>query len=755
MAQHRANSAPTRDPKHDPSHACIEPAPGRARVLLPLPLSGAYTYAVPEGPALAPGDYVVAPLGARELVGVVWDAPAEHETPVPTAKLKPVAGKLDLPPLPAEHRRFVDWVAGYTLAPPGAVLRMTLSSPGALEPPKPVKRVIRPPLPLPEDLNLTPARRRVLSAAEDGFAWTQAELAREAGVGVGVVKGLIGAGVLEEVLLEPRLPPGAPDPHLPGPTLSKAQATAAAALAEKVADGYSATLLDGVTGSGKTEVYFEAVAAALKAGRQVLVLLPEIALSAQWLERFTRRFGARPVEWHSDLKSSERRLAWRAVAEGRARVVVGARSALFLPYPALGLIVVDEEHEGAFKQEDGVIYHARDMAVVRSTLGKFPVVLASATPSLESLVNVEAGKYAELHLPDRHGGALLPAVELIDLRRTPPKRDPDIGVTWLAPPLVTALEETLTDGAQALLYLNRRGYAPLTLCRACGHRFECPDCSAWLVEHRFLGALVCHHCGYSLRPPEQCPACGAEDALTPIGPGVERLAEEVAQRFPAARVALMSSDSIQGPAAAAELVRQVQAHEVDIVIGTQLAAKGHHFPLLTLVGVVDGDLGLKGGDLRAGERTYQLLHQVAGRAGRADRPGRVLIQTYQPDHPVMQALASGERDRFLAVEAELRREAGWPPFGRLAALIVSAPDAGQADAACRQLARAAPRREGLQVLGPAEAPMAVLRGRHRRRFLVKARRELPLQQLLRSWLGSVKLPSAVKPYVDIDPYSFW
>ncbi|WP_119167140.1 primosomal protein N' [Algihabitans albus] len=757
MAERRATSAPIserEDPADRPAGLGDPAQPRRLRVLLPLPLSGAFSYSVPPGLELSPGDIVTVPLGRRDVVGVAWDS-APEEDGVPVGKLKPVVARLDLPPLPDAHRRFIDWVAGYSLAPPGAVLRMSLSSPGALTPPKPVRRVLhsgRPPL---DCLKLTPARRRALAAAEDGFARSQAELARTAGVGVGVVKGLIEAGALDEVEIVPRLGIGEPNWQHQGPALSPDQASAAADLRAKVDSGFSVTLLDGVTGSGKTEVYFEAVAAALAAQRQVLVLLPEIALSAQWLERFAARFGTPPVAWHSDLKSSARQLTWRAVADGRARVVVGARSALFLPYPELGLIVVDEEHEAAFKQEDGVIYHARDMAVVRAHLGDFPIVLASATPSLESLVNVQTDKYSELRLPNRHGGAELPQVELIDLRRDPPRRDPEIGTSWLSPPLLQALEETLQSGAQALLYLNRRGYAPLTLCRACGHRFECPSCSAWLVEHRFLGRLVCHHCGYGMRVPEACPACGEVEALTPIGPGVERLAEEVSARFPAARTQIMSSDSLQGPADAAELIRRIQAHELDIVIGTQLAAKGHHFPLLTLVGVIDADLGLKGGDLRAGERTYHLLHQVAGRAGRAERPGRVLIQTYDPDHPVMQALVEGDRDRFLALEAEQRQIGGWPPFGRLAALILSAPDPDVVDQAARLVARSAPTLPGLRVLGPAEAPLAVLRGRHRRRFLIKARRDLPLQRLLRRWLTGLDLPNSVRLATDIDPYSFW
>jgi primosomal protein N' (replication factor Y) len=543
-----------------------------------------------------------------------------------------------------------------------------------------------------------------------------------------------------------------PDWRRPGVALTPDQRAAADALAGRVrAGGFAATLLDGVTGSGKTEVYFEAVAAALAAGRQVLVLLPEIALSAQWLDRFAARFGTRPAEWHSDLTQARRRRTWRAVASGEARVVVGARSALFLPFADLGLIVVDEEHEGAYKQEDGVVYHARDMAVVRAHLGRIPIVLVSATPSLETVVNAEAGRYDRLHLPERVGGAVLPHIDPVDLRAAPPPRG-----RFLSPALADALTATLAAGEQSMLFLNRRGYAPLTLCRRCGHRLQCPHCTAWLVEHRLTGRLKCHHCGHEAVLPSQCPSCAAEASFVACGPGVERIAEEAAALLPEARLAVMASDLIHGPAEAEALVRRVAAHEVDLVVGTQLVAKGHHFPLLTLVGVVDADLGLAGGDLRAGERTYQLLHQVAGRAGRAERPGRVLIQTYQPDHPAMRALADGDRDRFLALEAEERRSGGWPPFGRLAALIVSAPEAGMADEACRRLARRAPRAgEALRVLGPAEAPMAILRGRHRRRFLVKAARSVPLQKALAAWLASVDLPNAVKLQVDIDPYSFW
>ena len=716
----------------------------RIAVLLPLPLAGAYDYHV-GADSLAPGDFVQVPLGGRDVVGVVW---GDGDGRLPEARLRPVSRRLAARAMPEATRAFVDWVAGYTLSAPGAVLKMAMSVPAALEP-APGHLAVRLAAATPV-IKETAARRKVLDTAAGLPPLSVADLAREAGVGPGVVKGLLEAGALEAITM-PRPPVfQRPDLDRPGAELSPGQREAADALVTALDGGFSVALIDGVTGSGKTEVYFEAVAAALARGRQALVLLPEIALSAQWLGRFAKRFGVRPAEWHSDLGDARRRETWRAVAEGEAQVVVGARSALFLPFPRLGLIVVDEEHDGAYKQEDGVSYHARDMAVVRGRLGGFPVALASATPALETLANIQAGRYRRLHLPDRHAGASMPETIAIDLRRTPPARG-----AWISPPLVAALEETFAAGEQAMLYLNRRGYAPLTLCRSCGHRLQCLHCTAWMVEHRAAGRLLCHHCGHSIRLPPKCPACEAEDSFAACGPGVERVAEEAAARFPQIRMAVMTSDTCSGPHAAAEFVRQVSDHEIDLLVGTQIVAKGYHFPMLTLVGVIDADLGLEGGDLRAGERTYQVLSQVSGRAGRAERPGRVFLQTYQPNHPVIQALGNGDRDGFIAREADLRRDANMPPFGRLAALILSGPDSALLDAFAARLSKAAPRLDGFEVLGPAPAPMALLRGKHRRRFLVKAPRTLPLQATLRDWLARVEAPRGIRVQVDVDPYSFF
>ncbi len=735
------------------SSAAVRPLiADRVSVLLPLPLAGAYDYGLPEGMRLAPGEFVVAPLGRRALVGVVWDGPLGETgaAPVPRERLREIEEVLPAPPMPQTLRRFIEWVASYTVAPWGAVLRMAISAPAALMPPKPILACRSAEAPLEAfALKLTPARARIVRLLADASERTVAEIAREAEVGAGVVRQMLAAGALEQVELSPPPPFDTPQPDRPGLPLSPAQQEAAIALRATIGGGYSATLLDGVAGSGKTEVYFEAIAAALAAGRQTLVLLPEIALSAQWLQRFERRFGARPAAWHSDLTQAERRATWRAVAEGSARLVVGARSALFLPLPELALIVVDEEHEGAYKQEDGVHYHARDMAVVRAHLAGLPVILVSATPSLETLVNVEAGRYRRVHLPDRHGGATPPKVEAIDLRgeRPPPR-------SWLAPRLREALAETLAAGEQGLLYLNRRGYAPLTLCKACGHRLSCPNCTAWLVEHRLAGRLQCHHCGHSVALPSRCPACAAEASLLAYGPGVERVAEEVRFLFPDARLEMLASDTVSGPAALGALIERMEKREIDVLIGTQIVAKGHHFPDLTLVGVIDADLGLAGGDLRAAERTFQLLSQVAGRAGRAERPGRVFVQTYDPAHPVIAALIDGDRDRFIAEELEARRLAGMPPFARLAALIVQAREANLADALALKLGKTRPRGEGIEVLGPAPAPFAVLRGWHRRRLLLRTRRDIAPQPLIRRWLAEVKVPSAARLAIDIDPHSF-
>jgi primosomal protein N' (replication factor Y) len=719
----------------------------RARVLLLNAALGPLDYRVPAGMAVEPGSIVVAPLGPRQLLGVVWEP--EHmpsDTEVGDNRLRPLLAAADAPPLRAPLRRLVEWTAGYYLAPPAAVLRMTLASTSALEGARTAVEY-RPTGTLPP--RLTPQREQALERIGERQGLIR-ELVAAADVSDAVIRGLVKSGALEAVEVDIDSPFPVPDPDHDVPALSPDQQAAAEALvADVAAHRFQPTLLDGVTGSGKTEVYFEAVAEAIRQGRQCLVLLPEIALTEPFLKRFAARFGCEPVAWHSGLRSSQRRRAWRAIAGGEARVAVGARSALFLPYANLGLIVVDEAHETSFKQEDGVHYHARDVAVMRGKFEDCPVVLASATPAIETRHQVELGRYAELQLPGRFGAAEMPTIEPIDLIGTPPERG-----RWLAPQLVAAMDATLGRGEQVLLFLNRRGYAPLTLCRTCGHRFQCPNCTAWMVEHRLTRRLACHHCGHVEPVPRACPECAGEDTLVACGPGVERIADEVALLFPAAKTAVVTSDTIWSPAKAAEFVGRMEAGDIDIVVGTQLVTKGYHFPNLTLVGVVDADLGLEGGDLRAAERTFQQIRQVSGRAGRGDKPGHVFIQTHSPQARVMQALITGDADAFYDAETEARREAGAPPFGRYAAIIVSSEDRTCAHEAALLVGRAAPRVDGMQVYGPAPAPLAMLRGRHRYRLLVHARRALDVQDVIRDWLGALDWPAKARVTVDIDPYNF-
>jgi len=659
----------------------------RVQVLLPYPFDRSYDYAMPENMILKEGDYVRVPFGRKESIGVIWSL--ESKDDIDPKKIKLIEKKYDFPPMLKVQHKFIEWVAKYTMADLGSVLKMSLSSEAALEPPKKAR------------LKIAPCQ-------------------------------------IDEI----------PQNTL---ILSEEQKKSAKALQEIVsAKKHRAVLLDGVTGSGKTEVYFEAIAQALNQGKQVLVLLPEIFLSAQFLERFERRFGVRPAVWHSDITPAQKRLVWSGVAKGETRVVVGARSALFLPYAELGLIIVDEEHETSYKQEEGVLYNARDMAIVRSHLENFPIVLVSATPSLETMCNVKEEKYDYLYLPSRYAGATLPEIHIIDLKKDKPSRG-----KFISPILEKALLDNFEAKEQSLLFLNRRGYAPLTLCRTCGYRFQCPSCSAWLVEHKRYKVLQCHHCGFKRKISKICPECENEESLVACGPGVERIAEELDILIPDARVVILASDIVTSPKMIGELIKQIENHEIDIIIGTQIIAKGHHFPELTCVGIIDADLGLSGGDLRAGERTFQLLNQVSGRAGRGEKSGNVYLQTYMPDQMVIHALAENNRDKFLDVELRERARATMPPHGKLASLIISSKNDEALDSFCQSLAQKAPRFNDIKILGPAPAPMEFLRGQHRRRFLIKAEKNIHIQGFIKEWLALESPPSNIKLKVDIDPQSFY
>lgn len=715
-------------------------------VIVPVALEGPFTYRVPEGMEVEPGSLVRVPFGPRQIVGCVWDGAVPPG--VGDNRLRDIECVFDVPPLTASLRRFIDWIAHWYLMPRGSVFRMVVRVPEALEAERPLPGVA---LVGPRPERLTPARHRVLALFDEGQAWTRGGLAASAAVSSSVIDGLIKAGVLAPVEIPPPRAVFPPEPDYLEVALTPDQTVAADALLSAVSEGrFAVSLIDGVTGSGKTEVYLEAVAAAVKAGRQVAILLPEIALTGQFLARFEARFGARPAEWHSDVPPRQRARVWRGVATGEVDVVVGARSALFLPFQRLGLVVVDEEHDSAYKQEDRVPYNARDMAVVRGHLGGFPVVLASATPSIESRANADQGRYRRLVLPSRVGEGRLPRIDVIDLRNSKPAPG-----RFLAPALTRVAEQTLDAGRQVMFFLNRRGYAPLTLCRSCGHRFQCPNCTTWMVEHRFRNQLMCHLCGHNEPTPTSCPACGDVESLVPVGPGVERIAEEVAETFPGRHVLVLSSDLPGGTRRLKLELDAVAKGEADIVIGTQLVAKGHNFPFMAMVGVVDADLGLGHGDPRAAERTYQMLAQVTGRAGRFEAEGRALIQTRAPEHPVIQAIARADAEGFYRREMDERRQVGLPPFGRLAAVLVTAETRAAAAAHANAFAQARPTDDEVHVFGPAEAPIAVIRGQHRFRLLAQAPRAFDLQGFLRRWqAGAPKERGSVRVQIDVDPQSF-
>ncbi len=717
-------------------------------VLTTQPLDRTLDYKAPEGGCFL-GAFVEVPLGPRKVLGVVWGA---GRGDFDRSKIRSVIRVLDVAPMREEMRLFLQRAADYTLTPMPAMLRLATRAPG-LGDPLSMRKIYRLDSGTPD--RMTDARARVLEVLRDygGLAFTLKELAEMAGVTSSVVKGLVKQGAVREEDSPRDLHYQTLDPDRPGKALTADQTAAADTLRAALRSGaYGTTLLKGVTGSGKTEVYLEAVAEALRMGRQALVLLPEIALTAEFLTRVEERFGARPAEWHSGATMTERRRVWRMVGQGDAQMVVGARSALFLPFRDLGLIVVDEEHDTSYKQEDGVHYNARDMAVLRAAICGSRVILASATPSLESWANAEAGKYDRLDLTSRFGAAVLPDMKTIDMRAE--KMQPG---TWISPSLRQAVQARIEKGEQSLLFINRRGYAPVTLCRACGEQIACDHCDARMVEHRFLKRLMCHQCGETKPMPEACPACGVEGKLAPVGPGIERLAEEAEATFPDARIAMLSSDLFGSARALKAKIEEIAEGDADIVIGTQLVAKGHNFPNLTLVGVIDSDLGLHGSDLRAAERTFQLMRQVAGRAGRADKPGTALLQTFQPEHPVIRAILSGDEEGFWRAEAAGRQAAGVPPYGRMAGIVLSGPEVGPVFDIGNVLARNdAPLRQiGAQVFGPAPAPIARIRGRHRVRLLVKAPKGAPIQDAIARWIAPLRLKGDIRLTVDIDPQSFY
>ena len=723
------------------------------KVLIPNVVNAGYDYRLTAPADL--GQFVACRVMNRPYIGVVWGI---GDSGLPAEKIKNVSDVYDAR-LSVADLQWIAKMSGWTLMTPGAVLRLIVNVPDAFLPPK-MEQLYG--LNITDNVRMTAPRLAVADAfaSNDGDPMSASDIQNIAHVSASVVRTMIGQG-----LLTPREQRASVSAALRYDTiyhdcgnikLNAEQQLAADTIGATIdAGGFSVFLLDGITGSGKTQVYFDAAWRAYSRGASVLLMMPEIALTAQFMHRFAERFGAAPVVWHSNLTAARRRKIWRGVLRGEIRMVVGTRSALFLPWQNLGLIVVDEEHDTSYKQEDMGNYHARDMAVLRAKIAGFPVVLASATPAAETLQNVMSGKYKSLRLVSRFGGAQMPTIETIDLRENRPGQYQVSDVLhngFLSIPLCNAISDTIASHRQVMLFINRRGFAPIVQCKKCGWVAGCPDCSVGMTYHRAVGKLLCHMCGRTAPMPTKCPDCGGDVSMR--GAGLEKIAEEVSARFPSARVALVSSDTISSRQALERLVTKMEKGEIDIVIGTQILAKGHHFPNLTLVGVVDADMGLFGTDFRAAEHTFQQLFQVAGRAGRGEFPGRVLLQTYQPDHPVLRAICACDRDAFMASDMASRRSAKMPPFGQLIAVIVECQREDALKKYCAALAAAVPNAPGVKIMGPIAAGVYQIRNWYRMRFLVIGGPTTLLQPVVAHWLRTVRAPANMRVKVDVNPQNF-
>ena len=725
------------------------------KVLIPNVINTGYDYRLTCDADI--GSFVRCTVMKRQYIGVIIGV---GDSNLDKSKIKPIIEVCNLGRLSADD---IDWIfkmSQWTLMAPGAVLRLIINVPDAFNPPV-VEQLYS--YNFDTTIKMTESRQRICDAfqSNDNDSMSVNDIINIAHVGTSVVKNMIKNGVLIPVDSREKTSETYKYDYFDtgSVVLNDEQQSAANAIADAMnKNEFSVHLLDGITGSGKTQVYFDSVLRAYNNGKSVLLMMPEIALTAQFMDRFTKRFGAPPVVWHSNLTAARRRNIWRGVAKGDIRIVVGTRSALFLPWQNLGLIVVDEEHDTSYKQEDMGNYHARDMAILRGKIAKFPIVLASATPSFETLHNVALGKYIRLRLMSRFGGAQLPTIETIDMRiERPESYRPDKDSTqetqgYLSPTLCDAISENLNQHKQVMLFINRRGFAPIVQCKKCGWVAECPDCSIGLNYHKHLGKLVCHMCGKMSDLPNKCPQCGNDVSMR--GAGLEKIEQEISVKFPNATVALVSSDTIISRESLERVVHKMENGEIDIIIGTQILAKGHHFPNLTLVGVIDADMGLFGTDFRAGEHTFQQLFQVAGRAGRGEFPGRVLLQTYQPEHPVITAICAGNRDEFMESDMQSRRAAKMPPFGQLIAVIVESDKEQVLQKYCKQLSNVAPNLVGGKIMGPIAAQIYQIRNWYRMRFLISGDARANLQPIVRAWLDKIKQPANVRVKIDVNPQNF-
>lgn len=723
---------------------------------MPTPLYGLFDYLPPAGDSSLPqpGVRVQVPFGRGHKVGILLALQTESD--IEPKRLKRVQQVIDHTPLlPPDILDLARWAAGYYHHPLGEVLSACLpvalrQGRAASAPGEPGLRcTIAGQTASETQRKRSPAQAQVLDLLNQHPAGLSRTALRLAGCSPQAVRAALQRGWLEAIEMEPQ-PTAASLPE-PGPPLNAAQQAAVTTL-QAGAGRYGCFLLAGVTGSGKTEVYLEAIRNTLSAQRQVLVLVPEIALTPQLLARFRQRLGIEPLLLHSGLSDGERLTAWLAARAGRAEVVIGTRSAAWVPLPRAGLFIVDEEHDASLKQQEGLRYSARDLLIWRAHQNNIPILLGSATPALESLYNAQQGRYQLLELPSRAGAAKPPRLALLDVRN----QRLDEG---LSPALIAGMQRHLAQGNQVLLFLNRRGYAPSLLCHACGWVAACRRCDTHMTLHLAQQALRCHHCGSQHRIPQQCPHCGCAD-LRAIGAGTERVEQALQRHFEAVTTVRIDRDNTRRKGRLESLLAQATAGHARILLGTQMLAKGHHFPQVTLVGILDADQGLFSADFRASERLAQQVLQVAGRAGRAQQPGEVLIQTHHPEHPLLQQLIHAGYAAFAAAALDERRAARLPPFSNLALVRAEANQTPAPEAFLTAALACLPAQltTGIDIWGPVAAPMPRRAGRYRAQLLLLARDRRRLQALLQAWVPQVaalKAARRVRWSLDVDPIDLY
>ena len=657
-------------------------------ILLPLPFNQTFQYLCNEEEKVELGDFVLVPFKDKIVTGCIWENKSKLKKQLPKKKIRNIEKKLNFSPLNKQNRDFIDWVSNYTMNNLGSTLKLCLS----------IKQIFK---------------KKKIEKIKEQFL------------------------------------------NLPSnkPLLTKEQSNAKKYIFQKIDNKkFSTVVIDGVAGSGKTEVYFEAINKCLMEKKQVLVLLPEISMTTQWFDRFKKKFKTNPLLWHSDIKGSEKIKIWKSILEDNVNIVVGARSSLFLPFKNLGLIIIDEEHDQSFKQEEGIIYNARDMAVVRAKISNIPIILCSATLSIETKLNVLERKYDVVKLKQAYGEAGLPEVKIIDLGKNPPEKG-----MWLTDEVHRELKKTIEFGNQALFFLNRRGFAPYVFCNSCYKKILCPNCDVGLVFHKKIDNLICHHCGYKSLLENNKKICKESEKKCDLflyGPGVEKIYEEIKNKNKNLNIEILTSDVMQKKGKGETILRKFEREEINVIIGTQILAKGHHFPKLTLVVIVDADFGFIGGDLRAAEKTFQLLTQVSGRSGRSRLSGKVLIQSTMADNPILKKIKRFDLNGFFLEELNIRKESGLPPFKKLCSLMLISKNEKKLNDFCRKMKVNIEPSNEFEVLGPAPPFISYIRGKYRKRFIIRCSRNKNIQQFVSIWLKKLQIPFDLKIAVDIDPYNF-